>query len=495
MPNSKKTRLATLLEQARETLHLSQKEFLTHFGRFLKSKRTLSKQYYSGIENGRELPSLGLLMQIMDCTRSLGRQLDDPELTEWLLAWLEAKIQSETEDPEGAALPHRCLDLLKRLPATGLGRGSRSPLTSGHRVLTEFPAAFEPLTVVCGDRREPSPKNRSDIFAYSLSVTDLTFLPQLALPSDVQIKSDKLFVLMPQDYLREKFGRTHLLVLGSPAVNFAARVLNSGSIFSYDLSNEVSRWNTFKDNTKQLDDVRRLKIFQRLLEDPADPDPERAIEGASPDHEKQMLADANDLANEIRKLFGKDFQTVKAFLNSFRKPGFIDPADRTIHARHTRSDNDFAVISLARNPYSETGEHVAIIVGGIHGPGTAHGLSLLSSMRCRQAFQDRPLGGIVEIKLNPHQDWPSVFEKAVAEWQTRPYSVQDVYQHLREAAARIGPADRDRNEGAWYSRLSAEDLQIQLELIRKLAPNLDSAPRTEAAVAGPRPVNLETAVD
>ena len=55
---------------------------------------------------------------------------------------------------------------------------------------------------------------------------------------------------------------------------------------------------------------------------------------------------------EIRNLFGKDLQTVKAFLNSFRKPGFIHPADRTIHARHTRSDNDFAVISIARNPYS-----------------------------------------------------------------------------------------------------------------------------------------------
>src|SRR6185295_18401362 len=106
---------------------------------------------------------------------------------------------------------------------------------SANRTLGDFPYSSEPLTIVCGDRRDLTPKTRGDIFAHSLSITDLTFLLKLGLPDNVTIKSDKLFVLMSWEYLKREFGNTNLLVIGSPAVNFAIRVINNYTVFRFNL--------------------------------------------------------------------------------------------------------------------------------------------------------------------------------------------------------------------------------------------------------------------
>jgi hypothetical protein len=118
-------------------------------------------------------------------------------------------------------------------------------------------------------------------------------------------------------------------------------------------------------------------------------------------------------------------------MNEFRAPGLIDLSDATLHARATRPDNDFALISLAPNPFSTAKNHdyVCIMVAGIHGPGTAHALRALAE----DDFRDHPFGGIIEVEIDQFEDWPTRFQNASWRWQTKKYDSQKLLTNLKNA--------------------------------------------------------------
>jgi hypothetical protein len=58
------------------------------------------------------------------------------------------------------------------------------------------------------------------------------------------IRSDKLLVRMPQEYLEEQvpeISERNLLIIGSPAGNWGARILNKGAIFPFRIDPDVVR--------------------------------------------------------------------------------------------------------------------------------------------------------------------------------------------------------------------------------------------------------------
>ena len=91
----------------------------------------------------------------------------------------------------------------------------RAPV--GGRTLERFPDDFYPLMAVCGDRREDPPKTPGDLLAYSASTLDLMYFSELNLSREVRIVSDKMFAFLEDKDLRNEFGNTNLLVIGSPA--------------------------------------------------------------------------------------------------------------------------------------------------------------------------------------------------------------------------------------------------------------------------------------
>jgi hypothetical protein len=168
---------------------------------------------------------------------------------------------------------------------------------------------------------------------------------------------------------------------------------------------------------------------------------------------------------------GKDLlqgEKVKKVMNMFRNPGLIDPADCEIHAQHTRQDNDFGVISLARNPFSESGEFKCIFAAGIHGPGTAHAVRMLAD---KSNFVERPLGGIIEVQISLQKDWPSRFEQAIPQWQTNPYSVKALEERLSSVLKRKSTSSNRTltKEEKVFANVTADELSDCLKLLRSLS--------------------------
>jgi transcriptional regulator with XRE-family HTH domain len=412
-----------------------------------------SKQWISTIEQGKRLPSLELLAKLHKAL--VAPQDPDPPLIIWLLQWLAESAPENHDHEEKIAIQKAVEEAISKLSHTATFQPR-----AGSRSLVDFPRAFYPLTIVCGDRREPSPHTRGDIFAYSLAVTDLMFLPWLGLEQSVNIRSDKLFVLMDDEYLRHTFGQTNLLIIGSPAVNFAARTVNKHCVFQFDLAPEMATWENYLNSRTLPKDRDYLEVFWEMAQSPNKPVNYKAILDRLPPQKRIPEQKLKELADLVEQLLGRG--SPKDFMNKFRKPGIVDPADEVVHAQATRIDNDFAVISLARNPFAppNSTDFVCIMAAGIHGPGTAHAVRALSQQDL--SFQDHPLGGIIEVALDPFKDWPTRFEQAAYAWQTRPYKPEKVRANLDQAIKQ--PIER---RGA-LAHLGESTLRDSLEFVKDL---------------------------
>ena len=102
-----------------------------------------------------------------------------------------------------------------------------------HRTLAGFPHQFLPITVVVGDRREKAPKTAGDVFVLSASQAELRWLLSLGMPQDTEIVCDKVFSQASHEQLREWYSQRNLLVIGSPAANLLARIVNESALFPF----------------------------------------------------------------------------------------------------------------------------------------------------------------------------------------------------------------------------------------------------------------------
>lgn len=264
---------------------------------------------------------------------------------------------------------------------------------SPSRTLAGFPYMFTPITVVVGDRREQEPKTRGDIFALSASSAELRWLLALGLPHDTEIISDKVFRNAKVEYLIEEYGRRNLLVVGSPAANHLARLVNETAFFPFDIDPAIR--NQVEAIYKEIDQYGNDRA--KLLNYALDP---RVREGH------------------------------RFYMNQLKRGGFIDPTYSLIRRGDTIPfDRDYGVISICRNPYAPTSsaDFVSILAGGVHLPATMYAFQLLS--RAREEFKDKPLGGIFNVELT-EIDWVKRLELAKHNWSTEPYTFTDIHAAL-----------------------------------------------------------------
>ncbi len=283
--------------------------------------------------------------------------------------------------------------------------------------LVDFPEKFDPLVVVTGDRREAKPKSKGDLLAYSLSNIDLTYLLNLGLKR-VRILTDKIFVLLDREELQNLFGKTHILTIGSPAVNFLTRQVNSQNLFYFDIPDAAVK--DISKHEKIINDIRYdpvdLFIYKEIFERGLTPD-EIIKQDLMDYQEHESLAQrSNQLYKEFKELKLKD-KSWKRFIHNFDRTGIFDPIDGIKHAVTLRSYNDFGILSIARNPFSE-GDFFVITIAGIHGIATALGAKLLAT---KEALSDRPFGGIYEVTFPDYGAWYAKVDKAQIKWQTRAY--------------------------------------------------------------------------
>ena len=474
---------------------LSQKELALEAG--------TSAQWISAIEAGGA-PSVDVVFDIHERLFDKSDPLHEAILAIWLVKWLELWAKRSQRGPGPISRSPDRLSAAMNQVASLLGvRDRLAPTTIPD--LADFPAGFEPLAVICGDRREDPAETKGDIFVRQLAVTDIKYLSSLGLPQGTLVYSDKLFELRNRDFLKKTFADKHLLVIGSPAVNLAARELNECCVFRFHLPNDVAEWwdrfrserlgkkqaNLFWEISKVLEhtasrvsapvgvelDVSKLihNALRELLDDSS------RLHNALPSTVREEFSDDGlhvpliDLARKILTDRRGLLRPPSYWMDMFRKPGIFDPAEGVIQADKAsqHENNDFGVISVGRNPFAEESSgYATILAGGIHGPGSAHAVKTLSE----RDFAERPLGGVIEVTVDTvNKPWG---ERIPGEqvWLTKPYPVEKVRANLR---------DRE-----WFGKdvLNEEKRALWADLVdRWLPPETgETAPDVAADIALPR---------
>jgi hypothetical protein len=436
-----------------------------HQGQLAAEHYVSSAQRISKLERGEAIPQLDELVRLHTALSDANGDHRASSLLRWIATWVEehqrlraAGLSAEHQEQLAAAL-HLLHEVLPE---------PRTPVRGPVQSLVDFPQAFQPLQIICGDRREVAENRRSlaDLFILSAAITDVTFLTGMDPGRQAaRLWSDKLLVLMEDDFLKKALGHSNLLVIGSPAVNWAARILNWSALFRFDIER---RWHTFDKQYRsqtELKDSRVLRSFWgivRIVEDSKGrPDMKRARRASAEAGEEPAIFDlALKIAEGLLSQGGKWAQP-KYVTNQFRKTGIVDPSTQEVRGIFTIANTDFGVISLAPNPFADPDDrYVSILVGGIHGPGTAHALRML--LQKPEKFVDRPFGGVIDVRLrNPYSDWPTRFYEAEPHWDTPAYTPNELLQQFERARTHIEP-------DGWMSRYTESELVDCCALISRL---------------------------
>lgn len=423
----------------------------------LAGKFKLSKQWLGAIEVGKGTPTLEQLLRLHQELVPGDSQLPQSELGSWLLSWLEARVNKDVEENKESAL--EAIDGLYAKANKSAWTRSASAVPT----LEDFPYGFEDLIIICGDRRESPPKSKGDFFVDAFSSADLASLKTLLEKTGpLEIRSDKLFMsgnLSSSDYLKQAYGQRNLIVIGSPAVNLVARAINRNAVFRFATSKGMREFLRYWDEEfPEINDRKLREIFWDMA---SKWNGSLEASGIDTNHyyeESQKRihpGQIEELARKVGELLTS--HTVKDVKASFHKYGFVDPIANKEQGYFLRDDNDFGVISLCPNPYSNGGNYFCILAAGIHGPGTDMAVRVLAT----DDFKEHPLGGIVEVKLDLEARWSERFSTADFTWQTGSYTVDE------ELLGKL----RNPKAGSILSKCEPGDLKNLTDFIQRFVGN------------------------
>jgi hypothetical protein len=292
--------------------------------------------------------------------------------------------------------------------------------------LSNFPDAFYPLTIVCGDRRDGEAKDWTDLFISSMSPLDLMYLPRLGLPEKVEVApgrivksqlfTDRIFSLWENTDLREKFYDYNLLVVGSPRVNGFARMINFASIFRFALSRRTKSLN---ENLRQQKMLRKANLAQ-AFGDICRTYPRTELE---PKRRSQLRINRETMAELLRladELLGSS--TLSQAVEMFYPSLISDPTAMQQRQRRSNAER-LGVVSLAPSPFNS--KKVCIFAAGVDGIATAHCVRALAY--AKEQFAERPLGCVMTIRNTELLENP---ENAWFEPLTEPYTLDSMDQRL-----------------------------------------------------------------
>lgn len=306
--------------------------------------------------------------------------------------------------------------------------------------LQDWPSAFEISCAVVGDRREQSPHTLADVLALPASSGDLFHLGRLRL--DALIRSDKVVIIESEDTQREVLSGD-LLVIGSPAANLCARIVNQHAAFRFAVKPEA----------QQATDL----LIRELAPDIPFPKRFRAKLDPNDDNNRPRLRELHHLHTE------------------FSKSGFIDPVNyKALRGTVLKSYLDFGIVSLGRNPWDPNG--LVVFAAGIHGPGTAAAVQMLIDPR---TFDQRPMGGVFKVEISQTQPWSRRYEFLEPEWDTDPYTVTDYELAVKDLAKRTAAGEVSTWEG-----LHAKAEQDAIALVALLRRRHARAGADSAATGG-----------
>ena len=348
-----------------------------------------SASYISQIRSGDQIPTEETLA-------SIANKFGVPDrFSELILSATLARLESPGfEKDKKGLLKQSLIEALKKISGPFSPSGGSIVKESG-RTFDDFPEAFYPLILVTGDKREEwgTKISVADLGAYSATPADTRWIPNLGLRPGVVKHIDKNFLLLSENELIDQFAETNLLVIGSPAANHLARIINSLAVF---------RFNYSKDTEQVIADViAKARTFTKA----------------------QLVAYQEGERGWLKK-------RMRAFFTG----GIIDPThpDEYVVAKYAQIAQDiqldFGVLTFAANPYYKMKCHrenrecdhkyVSIMAAGIHHPATAHALRLLGKdCRERGVFAKHPYGGVIRVELDVNIPFSNRTLKALRYWE------------------------------------------------------------------------------
>lgn len=384
-----RNRLGQMIRMGREKKEIFQSDLAKKLG--------IKASAISNYEKGQRLPSLAQLAQLS--------VLLDLDLQTLVLSRTYDEICSDTPSnwPENTLAQRNGLlgnmeRYIQEASSTASAKKLREILEG--RSFLDFPRAFYPMRVVTGDVRQDPPKTAGDIGAYSACPIDDRWIYKLGLLKDTEKVSDKEFVISDKERLERKYGHCNLLVIGSPATNHLARIVNANAIFRFNLPKELK--------------VKMKKVLEGL---PGEKDREVL--------ERRKRDNLTDLKQLMRR-----------FCASY---GIIDPVLQDVRGFALAPDMDYAVVTFAVNPYYKGDDfrYVAVTVAGFHHPGTVWALRCLGEPHnSEHGFLKHPFGGVLEIKISPEIEWEERMPKARCSWDTAPYNKEDLIRGMDELKSR-----------------------------------------------------------
>jgi hypothetical protein len=297
------------------------------------------------------------------------------------------------------------------------------------KTLVDFPERFAPLVAVTGDRREVPPKTIGDLLAYSVSTTDVMFMSHLCL-GECPVVSDKQFVDERDSVLKRRFGNTNILVIGSPAVNLLARKINNQSMFKFQITKETKE--TIAEQyrlIRELDlEADGLYVYYHCLEGMLNVDTILSRFSGLEPNIKAYRESALSIVSAVKetRLFSNlqpRQRPIRLLMHKLDKPGIRDELQDIIRGESTSPHKDYGLISLFPNPFASSSEFKIIYVAGVHGPGTAAGLKLLSE---KTGLTDHPYGGVYEVRLDRLHRYYERIIRCQPRWETPAYKESEV---------------------------------------------------------------------
>jgi hypothetical protein len=337
------------------------------------------------------------------------------ELLRLLLLLTQERVARSADDPSR----HRWTDSSSSLMRAATDRGmkllerSQPIVKSSGRTLQDFPESFYSMAIISGDKREDSSSRITigDFGAVSASPAEFRWLAALRLQPDVELYSDKVVVLEDIEALRRRFGKRHLLVVGSPASNHLARRIL--------LDPPAKGWN------------RAAPLFRFNISRHALPEIEQLLEPLAGLKRIQLAAKRADESTEA---------ALRHWLRYLFMGGIIDPTYEGlwIRALALGQDRDYGLVSIARNPFSDSNDpYFCVAVAGFHLFGTAFALKMLA--KPVENFAEHPYGGVIKVSI----DGPTFaqrFDDSIPEWENQSgYTVEQLRSRLQRMMNEFTP--------------------------------------------------------
>ena len=268
------------------------------------------------------------------------------------------------------------------------------PPNSDGRTFFDFPDAFYPLVVVTGDKREDRDTwiGIADFGAFTASPADTRWIFNLELRGDTAKHIDKNFLLLEDEELIKKFSEKNLLIIGSPAANHLARIVNPSAIFRFNYAKSAED----KIN-EMIEKARRLNKAELLA------------------YRDQCRS---DLAKNMRSLFAGGIVDA-TYPSEFLAAHYSQRASAT--------ELDFGVLTFCANPFyamiceregrENDHKYVSIMAAGIHHPGTAHAVRFLGRDVRKDVFKNHPYGGVLRVVLDLDRPLPTRVSESTCSWE------------------------------------------------------------------------------